>query len=221
MIPYPDPEAIQQLLLVLDLAGTFVFAISGAMLGVNRRLDLLGVLVLAFAASTVGGIARDLLLGSVPPAAVRDWRYGAVAMTAGVVIFVWHARIHRIQAAISVFDAAGLGFFAVAGAQKALAYGLHPVMAASLGMLTGIGGGMARDLLVARTPSVLRPGHLYAVAALLGATVVVVGRRLGWPVLPTAIAGFLACFVLRLAALRHDWRLPTALPRDEGRDDEV
>lgn len=208
------------LLLVLDLAGAFVFAISGALLGVRRNLDLFGVLALSFAASSAGGITRDLLIGAVPPAAISDWRYLAVALAAGLLTFFWPPLVARLRTSILVFDAAGLALFAVAGAQKALAYGLNPVMAALLGMLTGIGGGILRDLLVARTPAVLRR-DLYALAALAGAVIVVVGHELAWPIVPAAIAGAGVCFGLRLLAIRHDWHLPVARPiqsEDERND---
>src|SRR5438270_7111609 len=162
------------LLLTLDLVGTFVFALSGAMAGVKQRLDLFGVLVLSFAAGNAGGIARDLLIGSVPPAAISDWRYLAVSLLAGIVTFWRFSTIDRLRSPVLMFDAAGLGLFAVAGTQKALAFGLHPVMAALLGMLTGIGGGMTRDVLLAEIPTVLR-ADLYAVGALGGAAVAVVG----------------------------------------------
>lgn len=206
-----DKRAFQDLLLTLDLAGTFVFALSGAMLGVRRQLDIFGVLVLAFAASSAGGITRDLLIGSVPPAAISDWRYFAVAMVAGLSMFFWYAPLSRLWNSIQLFDAAGLALFAVSGAEKALAFGLHPVMAAMLGMLTGIGGGIARDLLVARTPNVLQ-GDLYAVAALLAAGLVVIGHLFGWPIVPTAIVAAVACFTLRAEAIRRRWNLPVAEP---------
>src|SRR5690606_37677211 len=119
-------RVIRELVLTLDLAGTFVFAISGAMLGVRRKLDIFGVLVLSFAASSAGGITRDVLIGSLPPAAISDWRYIAASMAAGVMIFVWYSPISRLQTAILVFDAAGLALFAVAGTTKALAFGLNP-----------------------------------------------------------------------------------------------
>lgn len=195
-------QRLQGLVLVLDLAGTFVFAISGAMLGVRRGLDIFGVLVLSFAASTSGGIARDVLIGATPPAAIGDWRYLAVALAAGLITFVASSPLSRLRTAILIFDAAGLALFAVAGTQKALAFGLNPVASALLGMLTGIGGGIARDILVARTPAVLR-GELYAIAALAGASLVVVGQELGWPVAPTALGAGMACFGLRLAAIRR------------------
>src|SRR3954454_11949695 len=171
---------MNMLLLVLDLVGTFVFALSGASAGVKRRLDLFGVLVLSFVAGNFGGITRDLMIGAVPPAAISDWRYLAVSLLAGVVTFYWFAGIDRLHSSVLLFDAAGLALFAVSGTQKALAFDLNPVMAALLGMLTGIGGGMVRDLLVAEIPTVLR-ADLYAVAALAGAAVVVVGSLLQLP----------------------------------------
>ncbi|HWI29479.1 MAG TPA: trimeric intracellular cation channel family protein [Stellaceae bacterium] len=204
------------LLLVLDLVGTFVFALSGAAAGVKRRLDLFGVLVLAFVAGNVGGIIRDLLIGAVPPAAISDWRYLAVSLVAGLITFWWASAVDRLWSPVLLFDGAGLGLFAVSGAQKALDYGLDPVMAALLGMLTGIGGGIARDVLLAEIPTVLR-ADLYAVAALAGAAVVVVGNVLGLPSAAVAVAGSLLCFGLRLFAIRGGWRLPVAKP--PGRSD--
>ncbi|MGN6058840.1 MAG: trimeric intracellular cation channel family protein [Sphingomicrobium sp.] len=204
-----EKQALQDLLLILDLGGTFVFAISGAMVGVRQRLDIFGVLVLSFAASSAGGIARDLLIGAVPPAAVSDWRYVAVAMLAGVLAFLWSSPVVKLRTQILLFDAIGLAFFAVAGAEKALAYHLNPLMAALLGMLTGIGGGMTRDLLVAQTPSVLK-GDLYAVAALAAAALVVVGNLLGWPVVPAAAGAGLLCLGIRLLAILRGWGLPVA-----------
>lgn len=206
-----DERTIAPLLLVLDLAGTFVFAISGALLGVQRRLDLFGVFFLSFAASTAGGITRDLLMGAVPPAAIADWRYLAVAVGAGALTFVAPLRVAKLQPAVLVFDAGGLSLFAVAGAQKALAHDINPVMSALLGMLTGIGGGVARDLLVARTPPVLESG-LYAFPALIGAAIVVVGQALELPIVATALSAAALCFAIRVLALRFGWNLPVANP---------
>lgn len=202
---------MQTLILVLDLLGTFVFAVSGAAKGVTRGLDLFGVLVLSFVAASAGSIARDVLIGAIPPAAIGDWRYLAVPALAGLTTFARFPAINRLRSAVLVFDAAGLALFAVSGAQKALAFGLTPVMAAVLGMLTGIGGGMARDMLVAEIPAVLR-SELYAVTALLGATVVVVGHIGQLPPTGVTIAGALLCFGLRVVAIRHGWHLPTAKP---------
>jgi uncharacterized membrane protein YeiH len=208
-------------LLVLDLVGTFVFALSGARAGVKQRLDLFGVLVLSFAAASAGGITRDLLLGSTPPAAISDWRYLGASILAALIIFFGYPKFERLQKLrnqVLIFDAAGLALFAVVGTQKALGYGINPVMAALLGMLTGIGGGIMRDLLLAQIPTVLR-SELYAVAALAGAVVVVVGYVLNFPPTVTAIGGAILCFGIRLVAIRRGWQLPVANLERENKAD--
>jgi len=197
------------LLTVLDLAGTFVFALSGASAGVRHRLDLFGVLVLSFAAGNSGGIARDVLIGATPPAGLADWRYVAVSAAAGLVTFYWHPFVDRMRNPVLVFDAAGLALFAVVGTSRALAFHLGPVPAVLLGMLTGIGGGMVRDLLVSEVPAVLR-AEIYAVAALAGGAVVVVARALALPVGIATGGGALLCFGLRYFAIRRGWQLPVA-----------
>jgi uncharacterized membrane protein YeiH len=199
----------------LDLVGTFVFALSGAMAGVRNRLDLFGVLVLSFAAANTGGITRDLLIGAVPPGAIRDWHYLAVSVLAGVLTFCFPSRVNRQWNPVLVFDAAGLALFAVTGATKALMYGLNPVMATLLGMLTGIGGGIARDVLLAQIPAVLR-ADLYAVAALAGAAVVVIAHETGLPSEPAVLVGAALCFGLRVLAIRNKWQLPVASAPVDG-----
>jgi len=199
----------QTLVHALDLAGTFVFAISGAMAAVNRRLDIFGVLVLAFVAGSVGGITRDVLIGAVPPAALIDERYLFVSLLAGLIVFFGYAGVDRLRTAMLLFDAGGLALFAVAGAQRALDHGLSPPMAALLGMVSGIGGGMVRDVLLAEIPQVLR-SDLYAVAALAGACVVVIGGALHAPYVASALVGAGLCFGLRFMAIRYRWQLPTA-----------
>ncbi|PZN33314.1 MAG: hypothetical protein DIU71_05420 [Proteobacteria bacterium] len=202
------------LVLVLDLVGTFVFALAGATAGVRQRLDIFGVAVLSFVAACFGGIGRDLLIGATPPAAVSDWRYLATSLCAGFLTFRWHPLIERLQNPVRMFDAAGLALFAVSGAQKALAFGLHPIMAALLGMLTGVGGGMVRDVLLAQIPAVLR-ADLYAVAALAGATVVVIGSQLDLAPVVTTTTGALLCFTLRMLAIHRGWHLPRPEIPDE------
>jgi uncharacterized membrane protein YeiH len=206
---------MDKLAIVLDLSGTFVFALSGALAGARRKLDLFGVLVLAFAAGNSGGITRDLLIGAVPPVAVADWRYLGVSLLAGIVTFFLAPLIVRIAGAILLLDAAGLALFAVTGATKALAAGLDPVMAVALGVVTGIGGGMARDVLLADIPTVLR-AELYAVAALAAAAIVVAGELLHWPPAPVTAVALLACFTLRVLAIRRGWRLPVAKIAEAG-----
>jgi uncharacterized membrane protein YeiH len=194
---------------VLDLAGTFVFALSGGMAGVKRKLDLFGVLVLSFAAANTGGITRDVIIGAIPPGALDDWRYLGVSLLAGAITFCFPAAVRQRWNPVLVFDAAGLALFAVSGANKALLYGLNPVMATLLGMVTGIGGGMARDILLTDIPTVLR-AELYAVAALVGAATVVVAHVLQVPSEPATLVGAALCFGLRVLAIRYGWHLPVA-----------
>ena len=202
---------IHILLTVLDLGGTFVFAISGAAAAVKHRLDIFGVMVLAFAAGNAGGITRDVLIGAAPPAAIANWSYVGVSILAGFAVFFWYPLVARLNNPVLWFDAVGLAFFAVAGAEKALVRGVNPVMAALLGMLNGIGGGMLRDMMVTEIPVVLR-ADLYALAALAGAIVVVVGHLLRISPIATTIVGGVLCFALRYMAIRHGWHLPTARP---------
>lgn len=205
--------------MVLDLGGTLVFAISGAAAAVKHRLDIFGVMVLSFAAGNAGGITRDLLIGAVPPAAIADWTYVGVSVLAGLLTFFGYSLIARLSNPVLWFDAAGLAFFAVAGTQKALLHGLSPVWAALLGMLTGIGGGMLRDVLVNEIPTVLR-ADLYALAALACAAVVAIGHVLHIQPLATTIVGGLLCFGLRFMAIEFGWHLPSA-PRLSRRNGNI
>lgn len=202
--PVTDPSTT---LVVLDLVGIFVFAITGALVGVRKDLDVFGVLVLAGTTGLGGGFLRDVLIGATPPAALADWRYLIVPVAAGVLTFWFHPALGRMERTVNVFDAFGLGLFCVTGALKALDYGLGPVPAALMGMVTGIGGGMVRDVLAGRVPAIFR-GDLYATPALAGAAVVVAGTRLGLPVVVVAAAGAGVCIVWRLLAMWRRWQAP-------------
>ncbi len=205
-------NVVNSFLVVFDLTGTFVFALSGATAAVKHRLDVFGILVLCFVTGNAGGITRDVLIGAIPPAAISEWRYLAVSILAGLIVFFAYRLINRLSSPVQLFDAAGLGLFCVAGADKALAFHAGPVAATLLGMVTGIGGGMVRDILVMEVPSVLRT-ELYAVAALLGAAFTVVGQTLGLSSEVAAPIGATLCIALRLLALRYGWNLPAARTR--------
>ena len=202
---------INTLLVAFDLGGTFVFALSGATAGVKHRLDLFGVLVLSFAAGNSGGIARDVMIGAVPPAAISDWRYVAVSILAGLITFYWYRIINRLSSPVLVFDAAGLALFAVSGASKALAFHAGSGCGDAARHADGNRRRHGARLLVSEIPTVLRT-ELYAVAALIGAAVVVIGEccisRLPSP----AVAGAVLCFGLRFMAMRRGWQLPIARP---------
>jgi uncharacterized membrane protein YeiH len=166
------------------------------------------VVVLAAVVGLAGGITRDVLIGT-PPATFRDWRYLAATAAAGVVCFFAGRALERAQRSIMIFDALGLGLFAVTGASKALQFGLGPVQAILLGTITGVGGGVLRDVLLRAIPTVLREG-LYAVPALLGATVLVIAQRAGSTNPAFPVLGAAVCVAVRLSAWRYGLNVPTA-----------
>lgn len=194
-------------LVVLDLVGIFVFAISGALVAVRKELDVFGVLVLAGTTGLGGGFLRDVLIDAAPPAALADWRYLLMPIAAGLFTFRFHPTVGRLERTVNVFDAFGLALFCVAGAVKALDYGLGPVPAALMGMVTGIGGGMLRDVLAGRVPVIFR-GELYAIPALAGAVVAVAGTRADLPELLVTTVGAAVCLVWRLLAIWRHWQAP-------------
>ncbi|QOL83201.1 trimeric intracellular cation channel family protein [Pseudooceanicola spongiae] len=196
----------------MDLLGTFVFGLSGAMLAVRRDLDLFGILVLSLVAATAGGALRDMLIGATPAAFLSDQRYFVAALLAGVVVFFGHAQIEKLTRPVMVLDALGLGLFAVTGAQKALAYDLGPMGAIWIGVLTACGGGALRDVLVAEVPRVLCE-EIYALAALLGALIVVLGHGAGWPAGLTAVCGAALASAWRIVSVYRGWQVPRARKR--------
>lgn len=197
------------LLLVFELVGIFVFAIAGALVAVRKHLDVFGVLVLAGATGLGGGFLRDVLIGATPPTALADWRYLMVPVGAGLLTFVFHPTLGRMERVVSIFDAAGLALFCVTGALKALDYGLAPLPAALMGMLTGIGGGIVRDLLAGRVP-VIFSSELYATPALAGAGWAVFAHQQEWGLAAVALPAMVLCFVWRVLAITRNWRAPIA-----------
>lgn len=202
-------SALSGLVTALDLLGIFVFGLSGGILAVRRQLDIFGVLVLASAAALAGGVARDLLIGATPPAAVQDGRLVLVALAAGLTAFFLHRTIERLNRPVMVLDAIGLGLFAVVGCAKALAFGINPLIATLLGVLTAVGGGVVRDLLVTEVPRVLRE-EIYALAALVGAGIVALGAAFELPPGPVAVTGAVCATVLRIVSVQRGWRAPRA-----------
>ncbi len=171
----------------------------------------MGFMVLAYATAVGGGIIRDVLIGAVPPGAIRDWRYPAVAFLGAGVVFLLHHLVQQVPPqALIVVDAAGLALFSISGAGKALAYGIHPFVAVLMGGITGVGGGTISDILLAQIPKVLR-ADIYAVAALFGAAVMVVGLKLKAPPVMAGVLGGIACFVLRMIAVWQHWNLPNMM----------
>lgn len=199
-----------RLILFADLAGTFVFAVEGGLTAIQNNFDFLGVMVLAFTTALGGGVARDLLIGAYPPNAIRDWRYATTAFVAGTIAFLLYIVLFSVPPAVMItLDAAGLALFTVAGTEKAIAYKIHPFIAVLMGALTGVGGGVIRDLFLAHVPALFRV-DIYATAALIGAAVMIIGQSLHLPRRSMAVVGGLTCFIIRLLAVWLGWQLPTA-----------
>lgn len=200
--------------LALDLVGVFVFALTGGLVAVKKRLDLFGVLVLAAAAALGGGVLRDLLIGDTPPVGISDWRLLGTAVLAGLVTFVFHPGVERISRVVRVLDAAGLATFAIGGSLKALGAGVSPLAAVLIGCITAVGGGMIRDVLAGQVPEVLRR-EMYALPALLGSTVLVAVHHAD----RMSVAAIWACvglvFVIRMVAVVLDVHAPQPLRTGE------
>lgn len=200
-----------RLLFAVDIAGTTVFALEGAMAAVNGKLDLIGIMTLAFSTALGGGIVRDILLGALPPASLRDWRYPTIVLSVAVLVFFLHLQVREIPPqAIQILDAAGLVIFAIAGTEKALLYKMNPLVAALLGTITGVGGGTIRDVLLNQVPTVLR-FEVYASAALLGSACMIAPTKAKIPAGWAAALGSFVCFTPRVVSLWRHWNLPHAL----------
>src|SRR5712692_4414686 len=200
--------------LILNLVGTFAFGLSGGILAVRKKMDLFGVLVLAVATGLGGGIMRDLILGHTPPMTLVDWRFLAAAGGAGLLVFFDFRQIVRWSRFVTAFDATGLAIFTVTGTTIALAAQLNPVPAALLGMLTGIGGGVLRDILAAEVPLVLR-SEIYAVASLLGAAIIILANQAQILGGQAEILAAAATFVLRMLSIWRGWKISIATPKGD------
>lgn len=209
-------NAESPLLLILDLTGTFAFALNGALTASRvARLDIVGVITLGVITAIGGGIIRDVLLDDLPPATFSDWRYLAVAAAGALVAFLFARSLGRLAIPIEVLDAIGLSVFAITGAAKAIQFGIGPVQAIILGTITAVGGGTLRDALLGQVPSVMREG-LYAIPALVGAAITVFSILIDGYGLPAALVAAAACLLIRLLGVRFKLNAP----RPRGLPDE-
>jgi uncharacterized membrane protein YeiH len=216
-----DAVEYAHVLVALDLIGTFAFALNGSLTALRTaRLDIVGVVTLGMITALGGGTIRDVLLASLPPATFVDWRYLAVAAGGGLIAFLLGRHLERLNTPITVLDAAGLSLFAVTGASKAVVLGFGPAQAVIVGGITAVGGGTLRDVLIRRIPFVLT-SELYAIPALVGATVFVVLERFDAAVPIAAVAGAVLCFVIRMIGVRFGLNAPYPLaPPSPASDDD-
>jgi uncharacterized membrane protein YeiH len=193
---------------VLEIVAVFCAALSGGLAAVRKNFDLFGVLVLAWCTGLGGGLVRDVLIGAVPPVGIADWRLVAAGLAAGVLIFFLNPRLERMRRSIIVLDAGALALFVLVGTVKALGLGIGLLPSVIVGTLTGIGGGVLRDLLTGEVPLILQDRQLYAIPALAGAVVTAAAWRadvLGVAVQLVIIA---LIFGFRLVSLRRGWTAP-------------
>lgn len=203
-----SPAEWQRGLQALDLLGILAFAMSGALLGVRKRFDLFGVLVLGCVTAVGGGAVRDTLTGQTPPLFLRDETYLWTALLGAALGFAFGERLARFERTLSLFDSVGLAVFATSGALGAIKIGLGPLGVVFAGMLSGVGGGIIRDLIANEVPEVMyRREQLYATAAAAGALVVWLLRTSLSP-FQAQLAGVALVLVLRWVS-RHNWvKLP-------------
>ena len=209
-----------QMFLIGEWIGTAAFAVSGAMVAIDKRTDIFGVLLLAVFTALGGGTVRDILIGHFPPRMFSNGKYVLLAIFCALIVFVI-ARIFKeryvameseIEHINGVFDAIGLGVFAVSGASIGIdaGFGDNLLLVVSLGTITGIGGGMLRDVMLQEIPFVLKK-HIYAVAAIAGATTFYLLSRVGISQSICYGLGWMVTFVLRMLAMRYKWNLPRAI----------
>lgn len=196
------------LVMGFDFAATVLFALEGAILAVGADFDLLGVIVAGFVTALGGGIIRDVLLGSTPPDALRFRRYAIAALMGGLTVFLLADLAEQIPTgALVALDAAGISAYMASGTRKALDFNSIAMTAVFLGTVTAVGGGVLRDLLLNRVPSILVT-EVYATAAVAGAVVIVIGLHYRQPAARMMVAGAATCFALRMLSYYGDWNLP-------------
>ena len=210
----------QQIFLIGEWIGTAAFAVSGAMVAIDKKTDIFGVMLLAVFTALGGGTVRDILIGHFPPRMFTNGKYVLLAIFCALLVFII-ARIFKeryvamekeIEHINLIFDAIGLGVFAVSGASIGMeaGYGDNLLLVISLGTVTGIGGGMLRDIMLQEIPFVLKK-HIYAVAAIAGALTFCLLTRAGMSQAVSYGAGWTATFMLRMLAMHYKWNLPRAI----------
>lgn len=202
-----DPAVPLHLPLVFDLGATFVSALAGALVAVRRRYDFVGAFALAFVTGLGGALIRDgIFLQTGPPAAVQNSRY-VIAVLAATFIAVGIDHLSKsLSRIILIFDAIGLGAYAVVGADRSLAAGLGDLAAVLVGVVNAVGGAVLRDVLTRDEPVMFKPGQFYATAAAIGSGLYVGLRGLEVNPQPAAFAGAGLAIAVRLLAVRYDWK---------------
>jgi len=201
----------------LDLVGTFVFALSGAVAAKQKGLDVFGIFSMAFTVACGGGIIRDLCIGAIPPAGLTNWLYLVMVFAATAISIGFYRIVNFLNQPVLLFDALGLSVFAVSGSRKAIVFGHNYEVAILLGTVTAVGGGVIRDILLARIPVILQR-EIYASAAMVGAMIVVAGDYLGYSRETISVVAIVVCFGLRFLGLHFHLNLPSFQLKETNKD---
>lgn len=197
----------------IDILGTIAFAISGVFAAMHKKLDVFGVLIIAFVTAVGGGTIRDMMIGDLPASWMRDITYTLVIIGTTVVVILFRGVIRNFQKTLLVFDSIGLGLFTILGVQKGIAIGLHPLVCIALGTITGCFGGVVRDMLLNNIPVIFQR-EIYATACIIGGAVYLLllhTHIYRWIVESIAI---IVVFLIRMLAIHYDWRLPNIYRRN-------
>jgi uncharacterized membrane protein YeiH len=195
------------LIYILDIIGTFAFAISGALVASNKKFDLFGVIIIAFATAVGGGMMRDILINAHPINWIGDLNYIWTILAAVVFTFLFKSKIAPLSKTMFLFDTIGIGVFTLLGTQKGLAYDLHPFIAVVMGMVSSVMGGVTRDVLTNKIPLIFKK-EIYASACLAGGTVYLITNHFQLPQNVQYIATVVTVIVIRILAVKFHLELP-------------
>lgn len=207
---------MEDVMFVLELIGAAAFAVSGAMVAIEKKADIFGVLFLAVTTALGGGVIRDVLIGRIPPVMFVSYWYLLISVVAALAVFIdaylrsekYKLHLDKLDAVNNVFDTIGLAVFTVSGMNAAMPVSDNVILVLFVGMCTGVGGGMLRDVMTNTMPKVLRK-RVYAVASLIGGGLYYVMHVLDINQLLSVGCGMLVIFALRLFATIYKWNLPS------------
>ena len=195
------------LIYILDIIGTFAFAISGALVASKKEFDLFGVIIIAFATAVGGGMLRDVLIDAHPINWIGDLNYIWTILAAVVFTFLFKSKIAPLSKTMFLFDTIGIGVFTLLGTQKGLSYDLHPFIAVVMGMVSSVMGGVIRDVLTNEVPLIFKK-EIYASACLLGGTVYLITDYFHVSENIQFIATIFTVIIIRLLAVKFHLELP-------------
>lgn len=206
-------QKICKMIEILDFIGVFVFAISGVLAAINKKLDLFGVFVIAFVTALGGGTLRDVLIGKTPVGWMEDLNYVYIIFLGNGIALLFRNYLNKLRISLFLFDTIGLGVFTLIGLQKGLDYGLHPVICIAIGTMTASFGGLIRDILCNEIPLLLNGGTIYATICILGGILFFALKYFGLQDSVNEVTTSLFIIVFRLIAVRFNLSLPVVAIR--------